>query len=112
MAKKITKYQAEDGTEFATEGEADHHDRKIVAQGHFQGQFVDTHQSEWDFTMAYNSDDSGVLVIAVNDLPDFLVNNAALIQIGYGLANLTPLDLAKLAVAPIHKPRVRRVNKR
>lgn len=99
MAKKITKYQAEDGTEFATEAEADHHDRKITARDHFQDQFVDTTRSGWDFTMAYVPDDSDVLVISVDGLPDFLANNAAQIQAAYSLAGLTTSQKPKLSVA-------------
>ena len=115
MAKKITKYQAADGTEFHTEAEADHHDRNITARNHFQDQFVDTHTSDWDFTMAFVPDDSDVLVIGVNDLPEFLANNAARIQRGYDIARMTPVQKPKLAVATgkvTPKLRVRRTSKR
>lgn len=114
MAKKITKYQAEDGTEFATEAEADHHDRKITARDHFQDQFVDTTRSGWDFTMAYLPEDSDVLAIGVNDLPDFLANNAARIQNGYDVAIMRRRygAVAKSTVAKATKPTTSRTSKR
>lgn len=87
MAKKITKYESADGTEFATEAEADHHDRKITVRKYFQEQFARAAaRADWDFSEAYISDANQAFVIAVDDLPEFLVENAARIQKGYALA--------------------------
>lgn len=91
MAKKITKYQADDGTEFNTEAEADLHDNRCRVLAYFQQEFDKIpKQTDWDFSVAFVPDDTDTLVISVDDLPDFLVNNAERILKGYGIANLIP----------------------
>lgn len=102
MAKKIIKYQADDGVLFDVEAEADHHNRKITVRKYFQEQFAPAAlRADWDFSVAYVADDSNELVIAVSDLPDFLVENAARIQAGYALASHpAPNAWAALGAAP------------
>ena len=96
MAKKITKYQAGDGTEFNTEAEADHHDRECEIRECFRVCFtVPADQSLWDFTGAYPSDrDPTDLRISISNMHDFLTNNMERIREVYAIA-CPPLTSAK-----------------
>lgn len=112
MAKKITKYQADDGTEFNTEAEADLHDNRCRVLAYFQQEFDKIpKQSGWDFTVAFTSGDTDTLVISVNDLPGFLVCNAEHIIKGYGIANLIPQQKLNVATTVVQGGRGPRHNR-